>query len=57
MEYIKGLEGLRGVHPTGRGTLWFFASQDAAVRARNMMMGKGIKCGRNLMGKSARIAL
>jgi hypothetical protein len=50
VEYIKGLDGLRCVHPAGRGTLWFFASKDAAVRARNLMMGKGIKCGRNVCG-------
>ena len=50
VEYIKGLDGLRCVYPSGRGTLWFFASKDAAVRARNLMMGKGIKCGRNVCG-------
>lgn len=50
VEYVKGLDGLRGVHPSSRGTLWFFTSKDAAVRARNLMMGKGIICGRNVCG-------
>ena len=52
-KYISTLEGFQGVHPfhhpeKGHVTLWFFATENDAKRARNLMQAKGIVCGRNI---------
>jgi len=49
-KYIANLEGFVGVHidPQGRGTVWLFNSENNAKKARNLMQGKGIKCGTNI---------
>ncbi len=48
IEYIPTLNGFEGVHPTIRGTLWLFDSENAAKIARNQMEMKGIRCGTNI---------
>lgn len=50
MDYMATLDGLRGVHidPSGRGTVWFFATENDAKRGRNMARSKGIQCGDNI---------
>ena len=48
--FVAGLDGFMAVFPSSAGTLWLFASEGAAIRARNLMEGRGIACGRNVRG-------
>lgn len=49
VKYIKGLDGLIGVHPCApRGNLILFSSENAAKLAKNKMDLKGIQTGRNI---------
>lgn len=50
VKYISGLDGFEGVHlayypEKGNVSLWFFATENDAKRARNLMLAKGIACG------------
>lgn len=49
VDFIKGLEGFKGVHtiPDGRN-LWIFDTLNHAKVARNMMESKGIICGKEI---------
>lgn len=46
---IRKTEGLIGVHPVpGRGTLFLYASENEAKRAKNILDGEGVQTGRNI---------
>lgn len=48
-KYVASLNGFVGVTPYyPAGTLWYFDTLNAAKRARNMMLDKGINCGDNI---------
>ncbi len=40
-EYLKKLDGFEGVHFHDRGTLLMFASENQAIRAKNLMKADG----------------
>lgn len=49
LEVIGKLEGMLGVHPEPpRGTLLLFKSKNDAIRAKNVLMQKGIQTGKNI---------
>ena len=49
-EMLKGLDGLKGVHPHPRGaTMLFFEELNDAKRARNVIRGTGNAAGNNIM--------
>lgn len=49
VKFIEKQDGLLGVHPTARGTLWIFDSKANAIRAKNVLESEGIKTGDNIV--------
>lgn len=49
-KFMKEQEGFIGAHivPDGRGTLWFYDTENHAKSARNLGRAEGIKFGTNI---------
>lgn len=49
INYVASLEGFLGLHVYDKWhTLWMFDTVNHAKSARNLMVGKGIRCGKNI---------
>ena len=49
LSFIMNLDGFFGVHAANdAGILWFFNTKNDAIRGRNLMEFRGVRCGCNI---------